>query len=93
MSDVHRIGEELLTVNETAELLKRHPSTIYRRLERGEWRFAWKDGKDWRIEKDKLLEHLRNAPIPTREPARDPMPRSSRARFEALLEAEERRAS
>lgn len=86
------MADEILTVNETATLLKRHPSTIYRRLERGEWTFAWKDGQDWRIEKDKLLEHLRSAPVPTRKPATDPMPRSSRASFEALLADEERRA-
>lgn len=84
--------EEILTVDETAKLLKRHPSTIYRRLERGEWAFAWKDRNGWRIEKDKLLEHLRRAPIATKEKAADPMPRASRASFEALLEAEMRRA-
>lgn len=86
------MSDEILTVNETAALLKRHPSTIYRRLESGEWRFAWKDGKDWRIERDKLFEHLRSAPIATKEKRPDPMPRASRASFEALLEAETRRA-
>lgn len=75
---------QILTVNETAELLRRHPSTIYRRLENGEWPFAWKDGKDWRIEKDALLDHLRHRPVPTRRPACDPMP--SRVRFEQMLE-------
>lgn len=88
------MSEEILTVEETAKLLKRHPSTIYRRLERGEWTFAWKDGKDWRIEKDKLLEHLRSAPIHTRRKVVDPMPSAPnrRARFRALM-AEGRRAA
>lgn len=85
---------DLLTVDETAALLKRHNSTIYRRLESGEWdAFAWKDGKDWRIEEGPLLNHLRSRPVRTRRPAEDPMPRpsASRARFRAELEAMERR--
>jgi excisionase family DNA binding protein len=86
-------GVELLTVDETAKLLKRHPSTIYRRLERGEWTFAWKDGKDWRIEKDLLLEHLRHQPISTRRKDVDQMPSlgERRARFRAMM-ADGRRA-
>lgn len=86
---------ELLTVNETAELLRRHPSTIYRRLEAGEWPFAWKDGNDWRIEKDALLTHLRSRPIHTRAAAPDPMHRphpAARARFRELIDKEGRRA-
>lgn len=79
---------EILTVEETATLLKRHTSTIYRRLERGEWPFAWKEGKDWRIEKDALLSHLRQRPIHTRRPVEDPMPRARstrRARFREFM--------
>lgn len=87
---------ELLTVDEAAELLKRHVSTIYRRLERGEWEgFAWKEGKDWRIEKDGMLAHLRARPIHTRRPAEDPMPRvtaGSSDRFRAIL-AQKRKAA
>jgi excisionase family DNA binding protein len=82
-------GDELLTVDETAALLKRHPSKIYRHLERGEWPFAFKEGKDWRIERGALLEHLKARPIHTRRPVEDPMPlpRSSRSkRFRELLE-------
>lgn len=77
-----------MTVDETATLLKRHPSTIYRRLERGEWPFAFKEGKDWRIERGALLDHLRSRPIHSRRPAEDPMPRprSNRgARFRELM--------
>jgi excisionase family DNA binding protein len=80
---------EFLTVDEAATLLKRHPSTIYRRLERGEWPFAFKEGKDWRIERGALLEHLKARPIHTRRQVEDPMPRprsNRRARFQALLE-------
>lgn len=80
---------EILTVDETAELLRCHNSTIYRKLERGEWPFAWKLGKDWRIEKDELMEHLRNKPVHTRQKAEDPMPRgrSDRsARFRATMD-------
>lgn len=84
---------DLLTVNETATLLRRNVSTIYRRLERGEWPFAWKDGNDWRIEKDALLDHLRHRPIHTRRPACDPMPDPTRVRFEQMLETEMRRAA
>jgi excisionase family DNA binding protein len=84
---------QILTVQETASLLKRHASTIYRRLEGGEWPFAWKDGNDWRIEKDALLDHLRHRPIHTRKAAEDPMPQPSRVRFEQMLETEMRRAA
>lgn len=83
-----RAPSALLTVQETAELLRRHPSTIYRRLERGEWPFAWKDGNDWRIEREALMQHLRSHSIPTRRAPEDPMPKihaSSRARFRAIL--------
>ena len=79
---------ELLTVDEAAKLLKRHPSTIYQRLESGEWgAFSWKDGKDWRIEQDGLLEHLRRRPVATRKPAEDPMPATtgSRDRFREIF--------
>jgi excisionase family DNA binding protein len=84
---------DFLTVEETALLIRRHVSTVYRRLERGEWPFAWKEGNDWRIEKSALLDHLRHAPIHTRKPATDPMPQPSRARFEQLLETEMRRVA
>lgn len=79
---------ELLTVDEAAELLKRHPSTIYRRLERGEWPFAFKEGKDWRIEKGELMSHLRGRPIHTRRPAHHPMSSTTGARFRAFMAEE-----
>lgn len=86
---------ELLTVVEAAELLKRHPSTVYRRLESGEWEaFSWKDGKDWRIEKTPMLEYLRSRPVRTRRPVEDPMPpiKGGRDRFRAIL-AQKREAA
>lgn len=90
--------EEILTVNEAAELVRRHPSTIYRRLEAEDspWHsFAFKEGKDWRIEREGMLAFLKQRPIHTRRPAEDPMPRvnaGSSDRFRAIL-AQKRKAA
>ncbi len=82
---------DFLTVDEAAELLRRHVSTVYRRLERGHWPFAWKDGNDWRIEKDALREHLKSASIPTRKAASDPMIQTKRVRFDREMDEALRR--
>lgn len=49
----------LMTVEETAEFLRCSPSTVYRRLERGEYdAFSYKDGPRWLVRRDGLVDHL-----------------------------------
>ena len=70
---------KLLDVQTCAEFLGRHPSTIYRRLERGDWPFALKEGNKWLIPSDALQDHLQHKP---EVHDADPEPR---ARFHEML--------
>jgi excisionase family DNA binding protein len=47
-------NEEVLMVEEAAEFLRVHPSTLYRLLNRGELPGAFKMGKVWRIKREGL---------------------------------------
>jgi excisionase family DNA binding protein len=49
---------ELLTINETAALLKLSDRTVYEKLRRGRLPGAAKLGKEWRIDRDKLLDWI-----------------------------------
>lgn len=79
---------DLLTVKEVAALVRRSPNCVYLRLEKGEWAhqpWAWKEGKDWRIERDPLREYLRKNKAPQRRKAEDPMPKAKVDDFEKQL--------
>lgn len=52
---------ELMTVNETAEYLRLKPITIYKWLIKQKFKFAFKLGNRWRIDKGGLNEWLLNS--------------------------------
>ncbi|MEL6545409.1 MAG: helix-turn-helix domain-containing protein [Myxococcota bacterium] len=54
MSDL----QPFLTIEETAELLRLNPGSIYKMAQRGEVPGAAKIGRAWRIHRDTLLRSL-----------------------------------
>jgi excisionase family DNA binding protein len=54
---------EILTVKEICELLKFHPTTVYKLLRQGEIP-SFRIGTDWRFRKDLILRWLKTETVP-----------------------------
>lgn len=61
---------DLLTVEEVAKLLKAHTNTVYKMCRQGRLPSV-KMGKEWRIDKQKLMESMMEGPHPSQESGDD----------------------
>jgi excisionase family DNA binding protein len=58
----------VMTVEEAAEYLRFHPSTVYRLARSGQLP-ARKVGKQWRLHRESIDRWLRSEPVPASRPA------------------------